>query len=248
MKNQKIAVIKKRVTAYDKAQEEWGQRKLIDVNSLPFDEVCADLIVKNSDNKKVNEVMRIRIFNNQESLNIGCLFIPNQFKELDTQEQFIVNIESIRDHFDSLLLMSTDSNFIDFGFKKILTNGENNGLTHYRNCCFDFDSFKDVFKSKSIVIMRTSIASGSNKAMQAITSTFAFPNFLSNQIVEIRNTIVCINSGVSKCTNEELNEISKYSHSHIKRGMSLIQSTFEDLSLGNDIKVSALISCFDTIK
>ena len=38
------------------------------------------------------------------------------------------------------------------------------------------------------------------------------------------------------------------SHSHIKRGMSLIQSTFEDLRLDNDIRVSALITGFDTIK
>lgn len=248
MRKNQITDAKERLKAYNKAQEAWEKRKLLDVNLLPFNEVCVDLIVANSNNNKANEPISVRIFNNQESINIGCLVIPNQFDEINTQEQFIADFESIRDQFDAMLLMNKKSNFTDFGFKKISSNDENNSITHYRNSCLDFDSFKEVFRSKSTVVMRTAIASGANRAMDAIVSTFAFPDVFRNKIVEIKNTIVCTSSGPNKCSDYEVNEIGKYSLDKIKRGMSFIYNTFEDLSLGNDIRVSVFIGCFDTVE
>lgn len=237
-----------RIEAYNKAQNTWKKRKLQDANSIVFDKNCVDLIITNSINNNVNEPILITIINSQESINIGLFLIPNQFDERNTQEKFIADFESVRDQFNALLLMSKDSNFSDFGFKEIVSNDEITTVTHYRNSSFDFESFKDVFKSKSIVIMRTVIASGSNSAMEAIHSVFVFPNFYRNQIVEIKNTIVCVASGNHKYTTEELNSIGKYSLNQIKRGAILVLDTFQDRSLENEIKVSVLISSFDIIE
>jgi cell division GTPase FtsZ len=248
MKDNQTRAGKEKLNAYDIAFEAWKINRLLDINSIPFDEVCADLTITNSINNKAkaNEPIPATIFNNQESINIGLFVIPNQFDKANTQEHFMVDFQSVRGQFDALLLMSEDSNFIDFGFKKILSNDKNNTIIHYRNSCFDFESFKDVFKPKSIVIMKTAFASGSNRAMEAIISAFKFPDFYSNQIVEIKNTIVCVAYGKDKYTNDEVNSICIYSLDQIKRGASLTHDTFEDMSLGNDIRVSVFISGFNT--
>lgn len=247
MNNDQILNREERLKEYNKAQEAWEKRKLLDVNSLPFDKVCADLIIRNSINNKANEPILATIFNNEESITVGLFMIPNQFDERNTQEQFIADFESVRDQFDALLLMNKDSNFNDFGFKEIVSDDEITAMTHYRNSCFDFETLKDVFQPKSIVIMRTAFASGSNRAMEAIHSAFAFPDFYRNHIVEIKNTIVCVASGAHKYTNEELNSIGIYTLDQIKRGASLIQNMFEDASLENNIRVSLFISGFDSV-
>jgi hypothetical protein len=46
--------------------------------------------------------------------------------------------------------------------------------------------------------------------------------------------------------NDEINSICKYSIDQIIRGNSLIHNTFEDFSLGKNIRVSAFIGGFDT--
>jgi cell division protein FtsZ len=235
-----------KLKAYNLALETWEKRKLLDVNSLPFDKVCADLIITNSIKNKTNEPMLATIFNNEESTNIALFLIPNQFDERNTQEQFIADFESFRYQFDALLLMNKDSNFTDFGFKEIISNDKNSSMTHYRNICFDFESFKNVFKSKSVVFMRTAIGSGSNRAMNVIQSTFVIPDFYSNQIVAIKHSIVCVTYGTDSYPKAEINSICKYSLNLIKRGDSLMHNTFEDLSLGKDIRVSAFISTTDT--
>lgn len=96
--------------------------------------------------------------------------------------------------------------------------------------------------------MKTTIASGSNRAMEAIVSAFAFPDFYRDQIVEIKNTIVCISSGKYKSTDDENNNISKHSLNQINRGATLAQGTFEDITLEKNIRVSVFISGFEANK
>jgi hypothetical protein len=42
MVNNQILNREERLKEYNKVQNAWGKRKLLDVNSLPFDEVYAD--------------------------------------------------------------------------------------------------------------------------------------------------------------------------------------------------------------
>lgn len=236
--------IKERLKAYNKDLADWNKRRLLDVNSIPFNEVCADLIITNSINNNANEPVSLRIFNSQESINIGMILIPDQFDETNTHEQFINNFKRIRNQFDTILFMNNDSNFSDLGFKEIISNDGTTSMTHYRNTCFDFESLKDVFKSESMVIMKTAIASGSYGAMDAIVSAFEFPDFYRNQIVEIENTIVCVASGDHEYTNDELNSIGKYSLDQMKRGAILALATMEDMSLLNEIRILVFLSVF----
>lgn len=239
----KIVAATERIKTYNKELETLKKRKSQDLNSIVFDEHCADLMIANSPNRKISEPILVTFFNSQDSIKVGLFLVPYQFDDTNTQDQFIADFESVRGQFDCLLFMYNDSNFSHFGFKEIASNDT---MTHYRNSCFDFESFKDVFKPKSIVIMKTAIASGYNKAMVAIVSAFEFPVLYRNQIIEIKNTIVCVANGNQENTNDELNSIGKFSLDQIKRGATLCLDMIEDTSLENEIRVSVLISGFDS--
>lgn len=246
MKNNQISDSKENLERYNTTLETWKKRKLNDINSIPFDTACTDLIIPNSTSNAPNVPTAITIFNNNENISIGMIDIPNQFDELNTQEQFVTNFQSFRNQFDVLLFKSKDATFADFGFKEMLSDDKSNTITHYRNPSFDFDNFKEVFKSNSLVIMATAIASGMNRGIEAASSAFLSPYLYTNQIIELKNAIVCISTGTSKSTNDEMNNIGKYSLDQIKRGATLTLDSMEDLSLQNNIRVAVLISGFDT--
>ncbi len=58
--------------------------------------------------------------------------------------------------------------------------------------------------------------------------------------------MVSVVIGNSTCTNDEVNEIGKYCLNQIKRGAKLTLDRMEDPSLQNEIRVSVLISGFDS--
>ncbi|MGO4820584.1 MULTISPECIES: hypothetical protein [unclassified Flavobacterium] len=172
--------------------------------------------------------------------------IPNQFDEIITEEEFVTNFQSFRNLFDALLFKSTDANFSDFGFKVMMSDDKSSTITHFRNPSFNFDNFKEVFKSNSLVIMTTATASGFNRAIEAASSAFVLPDFYKDQIIELKNVVVSVATGNSTCTNDEVNDIGKYCLNQIKRGATLTLDRMEDLTLQNAIKFSVLISGFDT--
>ena len=172
--------------------------------------------------------------------------IPNQFDEINTQEEFVTNFQSFRNLFDALLFKSTDAHFSDFGFKEMMSDDKSSTITHCRNPSFNFDNFKEVFKSNCLVIMTTATASGCNRAIEAASSAFVLPDFYKDQIIELKNAVVSVTTGNSTCTNDEVNDIAKYCLNKIKRGATLTLDRMEDLTLQNEIKFSVLISGFNT--
>jgi cell division GTPase FtsZ len=245
MKNNQISDSKEKLEIYNTALETWKKQKLSDINSIPFDAACTDLIIPSSPSNAPNVPTAITIFNNNENISIGMIDIPNQYDKKNTQEQFAANYQSFRNQFDSLLFRSKDSSFADLGFIEMVSNDKTTTIAHYRNPSFDFENFKNIFKSNSMVIMKTVTASGFNRALEAASSAFAFPDFYNNEIIEMKNAMVCITTANSKCTNDETNDIGKYCLNQIKRGATLALDRMEDLTIQNEIRVSVLISGFD---
>lgn len=244
----KITEYTEEIKAYNTAQSTWGKRNYDGVlHSTNYEEYFPDLIITNSTSNKAIDPIIATIFDSQETLTIGVFIIPKQFDETNTQEQFIDNFENFRHQYDAILLMTEDSNFTDFGFKEIIPNSENTAMTHYRNSCFDFQSFKNVFAPKNIVFMRTALGSGSTKAIEAIQSAFAIPAFYRNQIAVLKDSILCVKSGTDQYTIDEINLVCNYSLDQIKTGATLVHDTFEDNSLGNTIRASVFISGFDSL-
>lgn len=236
---------KERIKEHNKAIEQWDNCQFLNIQSISFDEVCSDLVVPISEKHNSNIALPIRLFNCKESINIGLIRIPSQFNEDITQQQFITDNKNACNLFDALLFMDEDSNFSNLGFKEI--SNYDNTNTHYRNPLIDFDSFKAVFKQNSIVILRTASATGTNRSKEAVQAAFELPEFYKNQINELQNTILTVSTGKIKCTYDELNELGIYCLHQIKRGATLSQSTFEDLSFDDEIRVSVLICSLDEV-
>jgi len=246
MKNNQTSDSKEELDIYNTALETWKKRKSIDIHSIPFDAACTDLIIPISTSDTLNIPTAITIFNSNENISIGMIDIPNQFDEINTQVEFVTNFQSFRNLFDALLFKSTDANFSDFGFKEMMSDDKSSTITHYRNPSFNFDNFKEVFKSNCLVIMTTATGFGINRALEAASSAFALPAFYNNQIIELENSMVSVATANSTCTNDEMNEIGKYCLNQIKRGATLTLDRMEDPSLQNEIIVSVLISGFDS--
>ena len=49
--------------AYNKAKKLWEKRKLIEVNNVPFDKDCVDLIITKPNTNSINEPLFATIFN-----------------------------------------------------------------------------------------------------------------------------------------------------------------------------------------
>lgn len=225
-----------RLEAFKKAQEKWEQRTLIDSYLIPADAINPHLIIEHTADK----VFSIRIFNNQESLNLACLFVPGHFDLVNTEALFLAEIENSKNQFDSLILMSAKATFSDIGFNEILYHDD--AITQYSNNSFDFESFKELFKNCPIAILRKSVASSQDTAMNAITPIFDFPEQLKSYDTNFGNAILCISNGMRRFTNFEVNDIVIYSLNKITRGASLCHSMLQDDSLEKDIKIGVLLS------
>ncbi|AWG21650.1 hypothetical protein FFWV33_08930 [Flavobacterium faecale] len=224
-----------RLEAFKKVQEKWEQRTLIDSNLIPADAIDSHLIIEHATDK----VFLIRIFNNQESLNLGCLVVPEHFDLINPEALFLAEIENSKSQFESLILMSTEATFSDIGFNEILYHDDS--IAQYRNTSFDFENFKTLFKNCTIALLRTNFVSNHDTAMDAITPIFNFPYSLKSYNTNFGNAILCISNGMHTFTNFEVNDIIKYSLSKITRGASLCHSTLQDDSLEKRIKIGVLL-------
>jgi cell division GTPase FtsZ len=186
----------------------------------------------------------MQLFNSLESISIGLFKVPNQFDNSNTKEQFTNAIETAQIKFDCLLFMSKEASFSDLGFKEITISNKSKTTTHFRNSLIGFENFKEVFKHKSLVLMKTAFASGNDRAIEAVQATYELPDFYLSQILEIKNTIAVVATGNIEWKKDEINQIGLYCLDQNKRGASLCLSTMEDLSLKDKITATTLISDF----
>lgn len=232
----------------NKAQAIWEKCKLQEVNPIDLDNQSLTLIIENSCINQTKEVVNSVFIKNQESISVGIFSTPTQFDQTYSEGQFVSDFESVRNQFDALLLINKNADFTDFGFQEMISNDElTASITLYKNSSLDFESIKAIFKSNSIVIMSSALASGSNKAMEAIIEVFEFPDFYSNKIVELKDTILYIATQNFQCSSNELNSIGNYSLKQTKSGATLNLNTSEDKTLENDIRISILQSGYDFI-
>ncbi|MCW2119783.1 cell division GTPase FtsZ [Flavobacterium sp. 7A] len=231
-----------RLEAFKKVQEKWEQRTLIDSHLIPADAINSHLIIQHATDK----VFSIRIFNNQESLNLGCLVVPEQFDLINTEALFLAEIENSKSQFDSLILICAKATFSDIGFNEIIYHDD--AITQYRNTSFDFENFKTLFENCPIALLRTNVASNHDTVMDAITPIFNFPESSKSYNTNFGNALLCISNGMRRFTKIEVNDVVKYSLSKITRGASLCHSTLQDDSLEKEIKIGVLLGVTNGFK
>ncbi|MEZ7506132.1 hypothetical protein [Flavobacterium sp. Arc2] len=92
MKNNQTSDSKEKLEKHNTTLETWKKRKLSDINLIPFETACTYLIIPHSINNIPNITKPITIFNNNDSISIRLIDIPNQFDEINDQDQLTTNL------------------------------------------------------------------------------------------------------------------------------------------------------------
>ena len=93
-------------------------------------------------------------------------------------------------------------------------------------------------------IMGSSIASGSNRANEAVMKALDSPLLNDNKIEGSKNVLLLIISGAEEITIDEIGEINEYIQNETGNNANIIMGVGEDLELGNNISVTVIATGF----
>ena len=92
--------------------------------------------------------------------------------------------------------------------------------------------------------MGSSIASGSNRANEAVIKALDSPLLNDNKIEGSKNVLLLIISGSDEITIDEVGEINEHIQNETGNNANIIMGVGEDLDLGNNISVTIIATGF----
>ena len=135
-------------------------------------------------------------------LTIGIVTVPFSFEGKRRLEQADLGLEKLRNNVDSLIVINNDKlrqQFGNLGFKsgfskadEVLTNaakGMAEVITGYFDVNIDFRDAKSVLENSGTALMSNGVASGENKAEEAVKKALDSPLLNDNKITGDRNVL-----------------------------------------------------------
>ena len=117
-------------------------------------------------------------------------------------------------------------------------------ITHHYTQNIDLKDAKTVLSNSGTAIMGSSIASGSNRANEAVMKALDSPLLNDNKIEGSKNVLLLIISGAEEITIDEIGEINEYIQNETGNNANIIMGVGEDLELGNNISVTVIATGF----
>ncbi|OIP02162.1 MAG: cell division protein FtsZ [Bacteroidetes bacterium CG2_30_33_31] len=192
-------------------------------------------------------------------LTVAIVTIPFSFEGRKRRMQAEQGIEELRKNVDTLLVISNDKLRELYGnlaiyeaFGKadnILTNAAK-GIAEiitvpgYLNV--DFEDVKTVMKNSGVAIMGTGIASGENRAHEAVEMALSSPLLNDSQIIGANNILLYISTGTDDIRMDELSEITNYIQEEAGLSAEIIWGTGKDESLGENVNITIIATGFKT--
>lgn len=191
-------------------------------------------------------------------LTIGIVTIPFSFEGRKRRQLADQGISELRKNVDTLLVINNDKLRELHGnlelaeaFAKadnILTDaakGIAEIITHVGYINVDFEDVKTVMKDSGVAIMGTGVASGEDRAMNAVEEALSSPLLNDNQITGASNVLLYISSGTSKGIRlDEVTEITDYIQREAGSSAEIIWGNGQDESLGDNIAVTIIATGF----
>jgi len=153
----------------------------------------------------------------REILTVGIVTIPFQFEGKVRQEQALLGIEKLRKQVDSLIVINNNKLrevYGNLGFKagfskadEVLataSRGIAEVITHHYTQNIDLRDAKTVLANSGTAIMGSSVATGENRAKDAIISALDSPLLNDNKITGAKNVLLLIVSGSNEITLDEI--------------------------------------------
>lgn len=194
----------------------------------------------------------------REILTVGIVTIPFQFEGKVRQEQALLGIEKLRKQVDSLIVINNNKLrevYGNLGFKagfskadEVLataSRGIAEVITHHYTQNIDLRDAKTVLSNSGTAIMGSSVATGENRAKEAIVSALDSPLLNDNKITGAKNVLLLIVSGSNEITLDEIGEINDHIQAEAGYNANIIMGVGEDETLGEAIAVTIIATGFD---
>ena len=190
-------------------------------------------------------------------LTVGIVTIPFNFEGKNRELQAIKGLEKLKRSVDSLIIINNNKLrevYGNLGFKEgfskadevlaTAARGVAQVITHHYTQNIDLKDAKTVLSNSGTAIMGSSIASGSNRANEAVIKALDSPLLNDNKIEGSKNVLLLIVSGAEEITIDEIGDINEYIQNETGNTANIIMGVGEDLELGNNISVTVIATGF----
>ena len=191
-------------------------------------------------------------------LTVGIVTKPFQFEGKVRYEQALLGVEKLRKQVDSLIVINNNKLrevYGNLGFKagfskadEVLataSRGIAEVITHHYTQNIDLKDAKTVLSDSGTAIMGSAVASGENRAKEAIIAALDSPLLDDNKITGAKNVLLLIVSGTSEITIDEIGEINDHIQTEAGFNANIIMGVGDDESLGEDIAVTIIATGFN---
>ncbi len=190
-------------------------------------------------------------------LTVGIVTVPFSFEGKRRLEQADAGLEKLRNNVDSLIVINNDKlrqQFGNLGFKsgfskadEVLTNaakGMAEVITGYFDVNIDFRDAKSVLQNSGTALMSNGIASGENKAEEAVKKALDSPLLNDNKITGAQNVLLLIRSGSEEVTMDEIGVIMDHIQKEAGHTADIIFGVGTDEELGDSVSVLVIATGF----
>lgn len=194
----------------------------------------------------------------KDILTVGIVTMPFQFEGKMRLEQSQKGIERLRNVVDSLIVINNNKLrevYGNLGFKagfskadEVLSTaarGIAEVITHHYTQNIDLRDAKTVLSNSGTAIMGSSIASGQDRAQDAIRKALDSPLLNDNKITGAKNVLLLIVSGEQEITIDEIGEINDHIQNEAGHGANIIMGVGEDETLQESISVTIIATGFN---
>ncbi|MFH4967686.1 cell division protein FtsZ [Gaetbulibacter sp. M240] len=194
----------------------------------------------------------------KDILTVGIVTMPFAFEGKMRIEQSQKGIEKLRDVVDSLIVINNNKLrevYGNLGFKagfskadEVLSTaarGIAEVITHHYTQNIDLRDAKTVLSNSGTAIMGSALASGQNRAQDAIQKALDSPLLNDNKITGAKNVLLLIVSGSHEITIDEIGEINDHIQNEAGHGANIIMGVGEDDSLEESIAVTIIATGFN---
>jgi cell division protein FtsZ len=191
-------------------------------------------------------------------LTVGIVTMPFQFEGRMRIEQSQKGIEKLRKVVDSLIVINNNKLrevYGNLGFKagfskadEVLSTaarGIAEVITHHYTQNIDLRDAKTVLSNSGTAIMGSALASGQDRAQDAIRKALDSPLLNDNKITGAKNVLLLIVSGTQEITIDEIGEINDHIQNEAGHGANIIMGVGEDESLNESIGVTIIATGFN---
>ena len=193
-----------------------------------------------------------------EILTVGIVTMPFNFEGKIRHDQAKIGVEKLRKQVDALIVINNNKLrdiYGNLGFKEgfakadevlaTASKGIAEVITHHYTQNIDLKDAKTVLSNSGNAIMGSAEASGSKRAVEAISSALDSPLLNDNRITGAKNVLLLIVSGDKEITIDEIGLINEYIQEKAGHSANIIMGIGEDISLESSISVTVIATGFD---